>query len=161
MQQDQTIVEVVNRTTKPLNFMFDGVPGHILPGYRLDPKGKPLPAGRDGYPQTTSLTKVAAEYARRQNVKLGTEDRYSGEAQFLVGVAERGEDGLMTANPHWLFNDISYTEQGEAIERFDRSTMEPSGQHATTVKTTGYPRGRSGTSEAPLAYNDGPVPMKG
>lgn len=158
MQQDLTIVEAVNRTTKPLNFLFDGVPGTLVPGYRLDAEGTPLPAGRDGQPQTTPLTKTSAEYARRQNVKLGTEDQYSGEAEFLVGVAERDEStGVLTANPHWLYNAISYTDVGVAIERFDRSRMAVADRQVTAMPTSGFPRGRGGTTDAPFQYNDGPV----
>lgn len=158
MQQDMTIVEAVNRTTKPLNFLFDGVPGVVVPGYKFDAKGVVIPAGRDGQPQTTPLTKTCAEYARRQNVKMGTEDAMSGEAEFLVGVAQRdNETGELSANPHWLYNDISYTEQSDSPERLNRSLLEPRAQNATVVQSSGFPRGRAGSAVAPFQYADGPV----
>lgn len=157
MQQDLTIVEAVNRTTKTLDFMFDGFPGVVNPGYRKNAKGEIEPAGRDGQPQTTPLNKTMAEYARRQNVKLGTEDRYSGEAEFLVGVAERLPDGKLIANEHWPFNDISYTDAGTAIERLNRASMAPQDQKAVAAPTSGYPRGRSGSADAPFQFQDGPV----
>src|ERR1035437_1874465 len=158
MQQDMTIIEAVNRTTKPLNFMFDGVPGVVFPGYKLAPDGTIEPAGRDGHPRTTPLTKTTAEYARRQNVKLGTEDRYSGEAEFLVGVADRLDDGSLIANPHWLLNDISHTEQGLSAERLNRGSMGAKDQAARPVATSGFPRGREGAATPPFQYADGPVP---
>jgi hypothetical protein len=158
MQQDMTIVEAVNRTTKPLNFMFDGVPGVVRPGYKIGANGEVLPAGRDGQPATTPLTKTTAEYARRQNVKMGTEDAMSGEAEFLVGVADRDpETGALVANPHWLYNEITYTEQSDSVERFDRSLLEPRAQNATVVQSAGFPRGRAGAAVAPFQYADGPV----
>jgi hypothetical protein len=158
MQQDMTIIEAVNRTTKPLNFMFDGVPGVVHPGYKLALDGSVVPAGRDGHARTTPLTKTTAEYARRQNVKLGTEDRYSGEAEFLVGVADRNDDGTLVANPHWLFNDISYTEQGQSIERLNRASMADAARGARPSATSGFPRGREGAATPPFQYADGPVP---
>ena len=157
MQQDMTIVEVVNRTTQPLNYLFDGVPGIVVPGYRVNAAGVVIPAGRDGQPATTPLTKTTAEYARRQNGKMGTEDAMSGEAEFLVGVAERDDLGTLQANPHWLYNDISYTEKSLASERFDRSLLEPRAQNATLMPSSGFPRGRSGSALEPLQYADGPV----
>jgi hypothetical protein len=156
MQQDQTIVEAVNRTTEPLSYMFDGVPGVIVPGYKIM-AGKVVPAGRDGQPQTTAVGKTRAEYARRQNVKMGSEDATTGEATFLIGVAERDEMGKITADPHWLWNEISYTEKGTAIERFDRTTLDEAAQGASAMRTSGYPRGRQGAADAPFQYADGPV----
>jgi hypothetical protein len=157
MQQDLTIVEAVNRTTKTLNFMFDGFPGVVFPGYKKNAEGEIVPAGRDGQPLTTPLNKTMAEYARRQNVKLGTEDRYSGEAEFLVGIGERDENGKLTAHPHWMLNDISYTEQGESVERLNRQSMSPQDQNAVESPTSGFPRGRAGSAVAPFQYNEGPV----
>lgn len=157
MQHDETIIEVVNRTTKPLNFLFDGIPGIVEPGYKL--VGETIvPAGRDGQPRTTPLGKTKAEYARRQNVKLGTEDKDSGDAEFLIGVALRDEMGRISADPHWLYNDISYTEQGHAVERFNRSKMDPKAARGTEEPTSGFPRGRAGAAEAPFQYQDGAVP---
>lgn len=157
MQHDQTIIEVVNRTTKPLNFMFDGIPGVVEPGYKVVGDSI-VPAGRDGQPRTTPVGKTVAEYARRQNVKLGTEDKDSGEAEFLIGVAVRDELGRLSADPHWLYNDISFTHQGEAIERFDRTKMDPRAAKASTEATVGFPRGRAGAAQAPFQYQDGAVP---
>jgi hypothetical protein len=156
MQHDQTIVEVVNRTTKPLNVMFDGVPYIVVPGYKMTDKGA-VPAGRDGQPKTTPMGKTVAEYARRQNVKLGTEEKDTGEADFLVGVAQRDEMGKITADPHWIMNAISYTEQGNAVERFNRKSMDPRASRGEVEATSGFPRGRQGAADGPFQYADGPV----
>lgn len=158
MQQDMTIVEAVNRTLEPLNFMFDGVPGVVHPGYKRDASGKIVPAGRDGQPFTTPMTKVSAEYARRQNVKLGTEDRYSGEAEFLVGIGVRTAEGTLVANEHWLYNRIDPTDKGVARERLDRSTMPKRDQGVVEIEAAGYPRGRGGAEISQFQFNDGPTP---
>jgi hypothetical protein len=156
MQQDFSIVHAINRTTKVINFTFDGVPGVVVPGYKVV-NGVTVPAGRDGQPEVTPLSSTRAEYARRQNVKMGTEDRDSGEAEFLVGVAERLEDGTLVASSHWPYNDISFTERGSAVERLDRSKMAGPDAMARAEPATGFPRGRQGVADAPFQFQDGPI----
>lgn len=156
MATDNSIVEVVNRTTQSLDFMFDGVPGVVYPGYKLDETGKPVPAGRDGYPRTTSLTKPQAEYARRQNVKMGSEDPRSGDLELLVGVGIRDEEGCLTADPNWIMNSISYTPRGDSLERFDRSTM-PEMDRGVSLGPAHGMQGRGAAAVAPFQYQDGAV----
>ena len=151
------IIEVVNRTTKPLNFVFDGVPGVVRPGYKLTLDGEVVPAGRDGEPFTEHLPKDRAEMARRQNVIMGTEDRWNFNVQeYLVGAAVRDEDGHVSAAPGWPFNAIDHTEQSDALERFNRETMGEGDRGAVTVPASGFPRGRQAAMGA-LHYNEGGV----
>jgi hypothetical protein len=159
MSQDLTVVEVVNRTLKPLNYMFDGVPGTVPPGYKSE-NGSVVPAGRDGQPRTAHVPKVAAEYARRQNVQPGTEDAVTGEAVFLIGVAERDDEGSVSANPNWLFNEIDYVPPTKAIERLRRDTLNEEAASGVPFRTNGFPRGRSGTGVSQPNYQDGLATVK-
>jgi hypothetical protein len=155
--KDETIIEVVNRTTKPLNYTWDGIPGILVPGYKVNEKGVVVPAGRDGQVRTVHLQSSVAEMARRQNIKHGSEDRWQGRVEMLVGIAHRSEENVVTAAPHWLFNDISHTEQGDSIERFDRSTMGEADRNVHAMSATGFPQGRGPTLEPGRAGNDGPI----
>lgn len=156
--KDETIVEIVNRTTKPLNYTWDGAPGVVPPGYKFDEKGRVVPAGRDGQVRTHHIMKSIAEMARRQNIKRGTEDRWTGVVEMLIGVAQRDEEGNITMAPNWIFNDISHTEQGDAIERFDRNSMGEADRTVSAISASGFPRGRAGVELSPgVAGNDGPV----
>lgn len=151
-----TIVQAVNRTTKPLNFMFDGVPGTVRPGYKVV-DGAVVPAGRDGQPDIEPLLKTQAEYARRQNVRLGSEDPVSGEAELLIGIAIRLDDGTLVADEHWILNEISHIEQSTKIERLNREAMNDLDASAQPMRTSGFPRGRQGAAIAPFQYADGPI----
>jgi len=157
---DTTAIELVNRTTKPLRFLFDGVPTDLRPGYVV--KGNiVVPAGRDNQPATTHVMgKAAAEMARRQNPRMGTESRWNpAEVEYLVGVALRDpETNALVADPAWYLNQIDHVEQDTgAVERFDRSTMETGAQGAVAVPAAvGFPRGRGAAIE-PLQYQDGPT----
>ena len=137
-------VLVVNRTTKPLDFTFDGQPGVLKPGYRQVESGV-VPAGRDGQVVVTALPMLVAEMARRQNIVKGTENPFDlGDIEYLVAVAERDEDsGKITVAPGWPHNDLSYREQSDAIERLDRSVLpESEGGQAHAVPAFGFPRQR-------------------
>lgn len=160
MATDLTIVEVVNRTTKDLNFMFDGTPGVVYAGYRVNDKGKVVPAGRDGQPRTTPLQRTAAEYARRQNVEPGSEDPISGEANFLIGVAQREEDGKIVAHPTWLMNAIDYVPPTQVKERLRRSKMDGDAQTAVEIPSVGFPQSRVGAGERNFNYQEGPGIVK-
>jgi|PlaIllAssembly_1097288.scaffolds.fasta_scaffold00657_5 hypothetical protein len=157
--RDESIVEVVNRTTEPLNFTWDGVPGVVPPGYRKNEKGVIVPAGRDGQPRTHHLQTSIAEIARRQNVKSGSEDRWTGEVEMLIGVAVRDEEGTLTMAPNWIFNDISYTEKGTSIERFNRESMGEADRAVSAVPARGFPRGRGAAIEAGN-FNEGPIGIR-
>lgn len=67
------IVTVVNRTTKDVKGTWDGKP------YVIKAKG------RAAYPV------IVAEAFKRQNVVMGSEDPYTGEMLYLVGIEEQGD----------------------------------------------------------------------
>jgi hypothetical protein len=95
------IVTVVNRTSKPVEGIFDGQP-MVIP-----------PHGRK------AMLSNAAELVKRQNPVMGSEDPTDPRsADYLLGVEEWGDD-------------ISPLEQSDAVERFDRSLVtDPQGQKA-------------------------------
>jgi hypothetical protein len=66
------LVTVVNRSKKPLEAVWDG-------------KRYALPPGKSAHPA------VVAEAAKRQNPIMGSEDPYSGEMQYLIGIEEYGD----------------------------------------------------------------------
>lgn len=102
------IVTVVNRTSRPVEGIFDGqvimIPAH----------------GR------TSMLKNAAELVKRQNPVMGSEDPADiRSADFLVGVVEWGDD-------------LSPIEQSDKEERFDRSLVESTeGRQAKAMPIAG------------------------
>ncbi len=151
---------VVNRTTKPLNYTYDGVPGILRPGYRRD-GGKIAPAGRNGEILITHLPFSIAEMARRQNVVMGTENPYDpADVQYLVGIAVRDpETNALSPAARWPFNRIDYMEQGDATERLDRSLLLAKDQGAVVMPSRAYPRtrGAAGGGEGFKAGNDAPV----
>lgn len=67
------IVTVVNRTSKVVSGIWDGKP------YNIKPNGK------------VALPIIVAEAIKRQNVLMGSEDPYTGEMQYLVGIEESGD----------------------------------------------------------------------
>lgn len=139
---DDTLV--VNRTTKPLNFTWDGQPGELPPGYKVVENGV-VPAGRDGQVVVTHLPVLVAEMARRQNVVKGTENPFDlHDVQYLVGVAVRDENtGVLSVAPNWPLNSIDYREQSDAIERLDRSMLpQQEGGQAHPIPAFGFPRQR-------------------
>lgn|SRR5512146_332116 len=78
-------VEIINRTSKPLNVRYDGQDMPLEPNY--DAKGKFLPDVRNTIPA------VAVPYAKSQNVLMGSEDALDPTSfEVLVGVkAKKGE----------------------------------------------------------------------
>lgn len=66
-------VTVVNRSSKPLEAIWDGVRYQI-------------PVGE------SSLPERIAEVARRQNPQMGTEDPYSMRVTSLIAIKEQGDD---------------------------------------------------------------------
>jgi hypothetical protein len=109
-------VEIVNRTTGPLDVMFDGVPDVIPPGYKVEGEGKDtkiVGAGRDGKPATFTCELHAAEKFKRQHPIRGTLDPNSVDANdcdYLLGVEAWGDD-------------IEHVEQSDAIEVIDRGEL--------------------------------------
>lgn len=83
----------MNRTSKPVTGVWDGKPNVIPAGGRV------------------ALPLVVAEAIKRQNVVMGSEDPYSGEMQYLVGVVEHNDD-------------LSPIEQTRSITRMNRRGIE-------------------------------------
>ncbi len=94
------LVTVVNRTSKALNGKWDGKP-YVL-----------KPFSREAYPV------LVAEAFKRQNVQMGSEDPYTGEMKYLVGIEEQGDP-------------IDPIEQTQAITRMNRVLM---GKNEEVVK---------------------------
>lgn len=168
-QRNQTIVLVVNRSTKPLDCMSDGQPLTIRPGYvlvpeideatgqpRLDEKTKQPKmmvrgAAPDGRVACEPMTIGAARRCRRQHPVMGTEDpETQGSAEFLIAIPSLGGQ----------FADYSYLEQSNAPEALDRALLLQPGQIAAQI-TRGRRKapkpGQSGLSRAsvymPELYN--------
>ena len=91
---------VVNRTSKSLSGKWDGKP------YTL------APFSREAYPI------LVAEAFKRQNVIMGSEDPYTGEMKYLVGIEEQGDP-------------IDPIEQTNVITRMNRAMM---GKNEEVVK---------------------------
>lgn len=147
-------VDVVNRSTKPLDCMFDGVPEVIPPGYKVittqvaktNRKGEPIKgddgqpvmedretvvgAGLNGDPLSYRVDYAAAEAYIRQHPIMGTADPNSVDA--------RDTDYLL-AVPAWE-DDYSHAEQSTAIELIDRSLLPEDRQTVKTVDVRGKRR---------------------
>lgn len=135
------LVSVVNRSTKPIDGMFDGQPVILKPGYKveLDEKKKPsiVGAGPGGAAFSDSLPYFAAELLKRQNPVMGTEDPEAPNVfDSLVGIVEWGDD-------------ISHLEQSKAIERLDRELLDDSAQTARPLS-----RGRANNKRAARRFSD-------
>jgi hypothetical protein len=94
------IVTVVNRSSKPVKGTWDGKP------YVIQPKGR------------SALPVIVAEAIKRQNVVMGSEDPYSGEMTYLVGIEEQGDP-------------TSPIEQTNSVTRMNRA---PLGKNEEIVK---------------------------
>lgn len=127
-------VEIVNRTTIPLDVMFDGVPDVVPPGYKVEGEGddaRVVPAGRDGKPATHICELHAAECYKRQHPLMGSQDPFSLDANdtiYLLGVEGWGDE-------------VSYIEQNvDARELIDRSLLPPDRQNVQVVDVPGSRR---------------------
>ena len=141
-------VVVVNRSILPLGYCYDGRHGVIKPGYKVDPKDpkKVIPAGRNGRPAIQHMLFQVAEMARRQNIIYGTEDPHDlREVQYLIGVVEEGDDGVLFPAPNWPQNAITHCEQSDAKERLNRALLDPEAQTAQNRRAGGWPRSRAAT----------------
>lgn len=94
------IVTIVNRSSKIVNGKWDGKP------YSIPAKGK------------VGLPVMVAEAIKRQNAVMGSEDPYSGEMEYLVGIEEQGDD-------------LSPIEQTQSITRMNRK---PLGKNEEVIK---------------------------
>ena len=168
-QRNQTIVLVVNRSTKPLDCMSDGQPITVRPGYKLVPDLDPetgmqkvdsktkqplfkvAGAAPDGRVACEPMTIGAAKRCRRQHPVMGTEDpMQQGSAEYLIAIPALGGSA----------GDYSYMEQTDIPESYDRSLLMQPGQKAVLVTRgrRGLPkRGSSGLNRAsvylPELYN--------
>jgi hypothetical protein len=125
------MVTCVNRTTRPLDAMFDGQPVVIPAGYKVleetDDKGKVtkrvIGAGPNESVLTYALPYFAAEMVKRQNPMMGTEDP-SNPADFesLIAIVE------------WK-DDVDHIEQSDAVERLDRDMLDDEAQTAKPLQT--------------------------
>lgn len=133
---------IVNRTLKPLDVMFDGVPEVIPAGYRVvtatqkvpkrnaegkalkaadtgeplyedKPVEKVIGAAHDGAPLTYPVEYAAAEAYIRQHPIMGTADPNSIDAR---------DTQYLLGVEAWG-HDVSHVEQSDAIELIDRSML--------------------------------------
>lgn len=97
----QELVEVVNRTSKPLAIMFDGQRKVLEPNY--DAAGKRIERVRNMVPSQV------LPYALNQTIIMGSEDiRNPGNFQSLVGVPSEKKRS---------WRDCSYHEQSDELTR--------------------------------------------
>lgn len=97
------LLTVVNRSAKDLNATWDGKPILIKANAKV------------------ALPRIVAEAAKRQNVIMGSEDPYTGEMQYLLGIVEFNDD-------------ISPIEQTQTITRMNRKVL---GTDEAVVKALG------------------------
>ncbi len=101
--QDNCIM--VNRTSKPLELIFDGQRMILQPNY--NEKGERI----EGVINT--VPRVCIPYALNQNVRMGTEDAIDPSSfESLVGVEADSKD-----RKTYSWHDCSYIEQTEALTR--------------------------------------------
>ncbi len=152
------LVHIVNRTTRPLDCMFDGAPEVIPPGYvevrsrvpKLDKNGKEIldtktgetvlldhveivGAGPNGEPLAYQVEYAAAEAYIRQHPIMGTSDPTSVDARdtdYLLGVVAWGQE-------------ISHAEQSDVIELIDRSRLGDDRQNIEVRNVAGKRRDTS------------------
>jgi hypothetical protein len=123
------LVRIVNRTTMPLDVMYDGAPDVIPPGYaEVDDPDRPgekriVGAADDGLPLGYPCEYFAAEAYKRQHPLMGSQDPNSVDArdtEYLLGVAEWGDE-------------VTPLEQSGADELIDRKLLPQHRQNATLV----------------------------
>lgn len=125
-------VDVVNRTTEPLDCMDDGLPIVVPAGYRRVPnpdaaEGEPdftvIGAGEDGRVISLQVPYHTAERIKRQHPLMGSEDFASNDprnTQWLIAVVQWNED-------------YSHIEQSDAPERFNPETLPEVAQKNRTL----------------------------
>jgi hypothetical protein len=96
-------VTLVNRSTKTLSGTWDG-------------REYKIPPGKNSFPS------AMAEKFKLQNPIKGTQDPYSLDCQYLLGIVE-------------LNDPIDPIEQSDAVELFDRKKMDSVSASATVYKT--------------------------
>lgn len=116
-------VTLVNRTTRTLRGTWDGRVYSLLPGQNHFPE-------------------AMARKFMEQNPIMGSEDYFSGQKEYLLGIAENNDP-------------IEPVEQAESIELLNRSQMPEASRKAEVVKGAGglY----SYEKHSPLANPNSPV----
>ncbi len=121
------MVTAVNRTTSPLDAMFDGQPVVLVAGYVRegeDANAAIVGAGPGGSVRGNPLPYFAAEMVKRQNPRMGTEDPTDPrDFESLVGILEWDDD-------------VSHIEQSAAVERLDRELLDDEAQTAKSIRTS-------------------------
>jgi hypothetical protein len=118
------MVEVVNRTSKPLTVLFDGQRETLEPNY--DDKGKRIADVHNMIPRHV------VPYALNQNVLLGSES-FTNPSDFrsLVGVVDK----KATRKHSW--HDCSYLEQSDELTRVPMAAIMDEDPTITGFKVKG------------------------
>lgn len=98
-----TMVEVVNRTSKPLTVRFDGQDMVLQPNYNVE--GKLLPDVHNLIPD------IAVPYAKSQNVRMGSEDPLDPSSYDELVAVKAVKSGVKQKD------DLSYLEQSDELTR--------------------------------------------
>ena len=117
-------VTLVNRSSKPLNGTWDGRQHTIEPGQHQ-------------FPETQALK------FKEQNPIMGSEDPYSLQKEYLIGIVEHNDD-------------ISPVEQTNSIERWNRSKL-IGAKPVEVVQGNGLYRPGGVDAENRLPSNNGPL----
>lgn len=86
-------VTLVNRSSKTLTGTWNGIRNQLPP-----------------YPAKTAFPEIVAQKFKDQNPVMGSENPYTLEKIYLLGIEEMGDD-------------CSPIEQSDSIERFDRTKL--------------------------------------
>ena len=118
----QTLVEVINRTSRPLLVRYDGQDSVLQPNY--DAEGNFLPDVHNLIPDLT------VDYARNQNILMGSEAADDpSDYEMLVGVlAKPGQKQK---------HDISFLEQSDEPTRVKLGDMLADDQTVKEIKLGG------------------------
>lgn len=124
------IVYITNRTTEPLDVMYDGAPDVIPPGYKVvsvDGKDEVVGNGPiiNGQPTVLSFPSeyFAAEAYKRQHPLMGSQNPLSVDArdtEYLLGIEEWGDE-------------VGHLEQSDSDELIDRSRLAKNRQNVVAV----------------------------
>lgn len=109
-------VTLINRTTKNLEGIWDGR------YYTLAP-------GKHSFPRTM------AEKFQQQNPVMGTQNKYSGEIQYLIGIEENGDD----CSPTEQSNAISLEDLSEKIASGELKVVKGNGMYGFADRTAPLP----------------------
>jgi hypothetical protein len=152
MMRRQEIIAVVNRTTRPLEVMDDGIAVVIKPGYRRLEDGRVVGAGPNGQPEVVYMVLATANRAMDQNKARGSVNPDDSlDCVFLIGRVGTKDD-------------ITFVDDDPDPNRelMDRSLL-PEAQRAQKLTIAGGRRTRrdrnmgSGLGQHLLALENGQV----